>query len=99
MKFSTNALLLLQLFAAIASSSTLLAAADSPPAGITCVAFHLDETTTSLQMNECLTAGNAICSSDGSWAFGIDPIDQRIKLWEGDQVRFYLCIYLFACMQ
>ena len=94
MKPSTNALLLLMV-AAIASSPSSLAAADGPPAGITCTDPSL------LQLNECLTAGNAICSK-GGWAFGIDPADQRIKLWEGGQVRFsiaFICSFLFwkAC--
>ena len=88
MKPSTNALLLLLLIAAsVSSSSSLAAAADSPPAGVTCAGDL-----SSLQLNECLTAGNAICSPSGGWAFGIDPADQRIKLWKGDQVRFRFAV-------
>ena len=81
MKPSTNsgspsaALLLLQI-AAITSSSSSLAAA-----GVTCA------DSSSLQLNECLTPGNAICSPSEGWAFGIDATDQRIKLWEGDRTR------------
>ena len=57
-----------------------------PP--VTCVAFQTDKDAGSsiLSMGRCLTPGNAICSSGGSWAFGIDPTDQRIKLWEADRV-------------
>lgn len=89
---SATAALMLALAVAIAPSSTaaaqmLPAAAGRPP--VTCVAFHPDEMTTSLQMKECLTAGNAICSSNGSWAFGIDPTDQQIKLWEDNRVSFF----------
>ena len=94
MKPSTNALLLLLQIDAIASSSlsSLSAAGESPPSGITCA-----DSSSSLQLNECLTAGKAICSSNGSWAFGIDPADQRIKLWHGDQVRFIVAC-LFCCV-
>ena len=99
MKPLTNALLLLLQIAAIASSSlsSLSAAGESPPSGITCA-----DSSSSLQLNECLTPGKAICSSNGSWAFGIDEADQRIKLWQGDQVRFsiaFICLFLFwkAC--
>ena len=71
MKPSANALLLLLIAAsASSSSSSSLAAADSSPAGVTCT------DSSSLQLNECLTAGNAICSSSEGWAFGIDPADQ-----------------------
>ena len=83
------------LLIAIASSSSLAAAVDTTtssnsPAGVTCV-------DPSLHFNQCLTAGsadgypNAICSPSGGWAFGVDPADQRIKLWEGNQVRM-LCL-------
>ena len=93
MKPSANALLLLLIAAsASSSSSSSLAAADSSPAGVTCT------DSSSLQLNECLTAGNAICSSSEGWAFGIDPADQRIKLWKGDQVR-NICGWLFDTMQ
>ena len=84
---SITAALMMALAVAIAPSSTAAAAAAGRPP-VTCVAFHPDETTTSLLMNKCLTAGNAICSANGSWAFGIDPTDQQIKLWEGNRVRF-----------
>ena len=91
MKPSTNnsgsqaaALLLI----AIASSSPA-AAADSHPAGVTCV------DPSSLQLNECLTAGNAICSPSEGFAFGVDPTDHRIKLWEGGQVRLGFAFVLF----
>ena len=40
----------------------------------------------SLQIGQCLTAGDAICSSAGGWAFGIDRTDGMIKLWSGDEV-------------
>ena len=92
MKPSTNALLLLMV-AAIASSPSSLAAADGLlPAGVTC-ADASSSSSSSLQLNECLTAGKAICSPSEAWAFGIDPADRRIKLWHGGQVRFiYLCI-------
>ena len=85
MKPSANALLLL-IAASASSSSSLAAAADSPPAGVTCT------DSSSIQLNECLTAGNAICSPSEGWAFGIDPADQRIKLWKGDQVRFSFAV-------
>ena len=88
------ALALVVAFAPSASSSSWSAAAavaGRPP--VICVAFHSDEATASLQMDECLTAGNAICSSNGSWAFGIDPADQRIKLWQGNRVSF---IYMYG---
>ena len=91
MKPSTNALLLLQIAAVALSTPSSLAAAESLPAGVTCA------DSSSLQLNECLTAGKAICSSNGSWAFGIDPADQRIKLWHGDQVRFIVAC-LFCCV-
>ena len=87
MKPSANALLLL-IAASVSSSSSLAAAADSPPAGVACAAAD----PSSLQLNECLTAGNAICSPSEGWAFGIDPADQRIKLWKGDQVRFSFAV-------
>lgn len=86
----------LLLTAAIASSSSSLAAAaaddsnTSSPAGVTCV------DPSSLRLNECLTAGNAICSPGGGWAFGVDPADQRIKLWEGDEVRTSGLDFLFV---
>ena len=89
MKPSTNALLLLLQIAAITSSS--LAAGESLPAGVTCA------DSSSLQLNECLTAGKAICSPSEAWAFGIDPADRRIKLWHGDQVRFVVAC-LFCCV-
>ena len=89
MKPSTNALLLLLQIAALTSSS--LAAAESLPSGITCA------DSSSLQLNECLTVGEAICSPSEGWAFGIDPADQRIKLWHGDQVRFIVAC-LFCCV-
>ena len=93
MKPSTNALLLLMV-AAIASSPSSLAAADGLlPAGVTCADSSSSSASSSLQLNECLTAGKAICSPSEAWAFGIDPADRRIKLWHGGQVRFiYLCI-------
>ena len=46
------------------------------------------DATAALGMDECLTPGYAICSPSphGGWAFGIDPVDGRIKLWEGERV-------------
>ena len=78
------------LIAIASSSSSLAAAADSHPAGVTCV------DPSSLQLNECLTAGNAICSPSEGFAFGVDPADQRIKLWEGGEVRLSFAFFFFA---
>ena len=60
--------------------------ASHPP--ISCVAFESDEDDgpNLLRLGQCLTAGDAICSSRGGWAFGIDPTDRMIKLWQGDRV-------------
>lgn len=78
---------------------TLTAAAlSSAVAGrplINCVGYRPDEYAgtgtkalfSTLQMGQCLTAGDAICSSTGSWVFGIDPTDRMIKLWRGNNVR------------
>ena len=96
MKTSTNnsgsqAAALLLIAIASRSSSSLAEAADSHPAGVTCV------DPSSLQLNECLTAGNAICSPSEGFAFGVDPADQRIKLWEGGQVRLSIAlVFLFG---
>lgn len=99
MKPSTNnsrsqAAAALLLIAIASSSSTPAAAADSHPSGVTCV------DPSSLQLNDCLTAGNAICSPSEGFAFGVDPTDRRIKLWEGNQVRLsfaFVLIFGFAC--
>ena len=85
MKLSAAAAALVPALPVAYAGLTSSAAARRP---VTCVAFHPDETTNSLQMNECLAAGNAICSSNGKWAFGIDAADQRIKLWEDDRVSY-----------
>ena len=75
----------------------LLAAAAPSSAGapVKCIAFQPDEDTgltgfgsfNTLPIGKRLNAGEAICSSTESWAFGIDPADQMIKLWEGNNVR------------
>ena len=93
---ATVALLLL-LAAAVPS---LAADADEfarhPP--ITCVAFESNEVdgANSLRLGRCLTAGDVICSSMGGWAFGIDPTDRMIKLWQGDRVsrNFFIRMYV-----
>lgn len=57
----------------------------APHPRITCVAAE-DDGPNSLRLGQCLAAGDAICSSAGGWAFGIDPTDRMIKLWQGDRV-------------
>jgi hypothetical protein len=76
-------LLLLLLAAAVPSLANADEFAPHPP--ITCVSDEKDGPN-SLRLGQCLTAGDAICSSMGSWAFGIDPTDRMIKLWQGDRV-------------
>ena len=98
MKPSTNALLLLLLQIATIASSSLsssssLADGQSPPSGVTCA------DSSSLNLNECLTPGKAICSSNGKWVFGIDETDHRIKLWQGDQVRFIFEFFIVCITQ
>ena len=77
----------------------LAAAAAEQLAGelpVDCVAFQdadspsLESSTASstLGMGRCLQSGDAICSSTGSWAFGIDRTDGTVKLWEDDRVSF-----------
>ena len=90
---ATSALMLLL---AAASSSAGAEQQFSGPPPLTCVAFESDkENPNSLQMGQCLTAGDAICSTRGSWALGIDPADRMIKLWEGNRVsRFDLSFVL-----
>ena len=86
----------LLLIAIASSSSSPAAAADSHPAGVACV------DPSSLQLNKCLTAGNAICSPSEGFAFGVDPADHRIKLWEGGQVRLsisFCFVFWLVCMQ
>ena len=92
---STSALVLLAAAAAAAPSS----AAEEQYAGrppVECVAFESDEENPNfLQMGQCLTPGNAICSTRGSWALGIDPADRMIKLWEGNRVSSELFVLEF----
>ena len=81
---ATSALVLL-LAAALPSAADADESSGRP--SLTCVAFESDEENPNfLHMGQCLTSGDAICSSTGSWIFGIDPADRAIKLWEGDQV-------------
>ena len=91
---ATSALVLL--LAAVAAPSS---AADEQYAGrppVECVAFESDEENPNvLQMGQCLTPGNAICSTGGSWALGIDPADRMIKLWEGNLVSSRLFVLEF----
>ena len=77
------ALALLPLVAAAQSSSA--AAAGLP---VDCVAFQDAESTVSstLRKGQCLKPGDAICSSTGGWAFGVDRTDGTVKLWEGGRV-------------
>ena len=85
------------LVAAVAPS---LAGADESagrPPLMTCVAFLSEDDTgpkksfNNLRMGQCLTSGDAICSSTGSWVFGIDPADRSIKLREGNRVSRFEC--------
>ena len=81
----TTALVLLLAAAAPSAADAEEQHAGRPP--VTCVAFESDkENHNFLQMRQCLTAGDAICSTGGSWALGIDPADRMIKLWEGNRV-------------
>ena len=93
---SATVALLLLLVAAAPSLADADEFARHPP--ITCVAFESDEVdgANSLRLGRCLTAGDVICSSSGGWAFGIDPTDRMIKLWQGDRVsrNFFIRIYV-----
>jgi len=70
--------------ALVAAACLVLASSSSAaPADVECL-----DATAALGMDECLTPGYAICSPSphGGWAFGIDPVDGRVKLWEGERV-------------
>ena len=92
---ATSALVLLLAAAAAPPSAAEKQFAGRPP--VECVTFESDkENPNFLQMGQCLTPGNAICSTRGSWALGIDPADRMIKLWEGSRVsRFDLFMLEF----
>ena len=75
----------------IALAALPLAAAEKLAGGlpVDCVAFQdSDSSESTLGMGRCLKSGDAICSSTGSWAFGIDRTDGTVKLWEDDRVSF-----------
>ena len=77
----------------------VIAAAAEKLAGlpVDCVAFHdsdSESTFGTLGMGQCLKSGDAICSSTGSWAFGIDRTDGTVKLWEDDRVSFRLLLLM-----
>ena len=93
MKLTTALVLLL------AAAAPSAADAEEQHAGrplVECVAFESNkENPNFLQMGQCLTPGNAICSTRGSWALGIDPADRMIKLWEGNLVSSRLFVLEF----
>ena len=71
--------------------ATYLEAVELSGLPVECVTFQPADgdapgSSDSLQIGQCLTAGDAICSSAGGWAFGIDRTDGMIKLWSGDEV-------------
>ena len=69
----------------------LAAAAGELP--VACVAFQDSGSSpeSTLGMGRCLESGDAICSSTGSWAFGIDRADGTVKLWEDGRVSKFCC--------
>ena len=90
----------MKLLLTVAALSSAVAAEKLAAAGllVDCVAFQdaaapdsSESTFSTLRMGQCLMAGDAICSSTGSWAFGIDPTDRMIKLWEGGRVSRVKC--------
>ena len=76
----------------IALAALPLAAAGELP--VDCVAFQDSGSSpeSTLGMGRCLESGDAICSSTGSWAFGIDRTDGTVKLWEDDRVSSFLLL-------
>jgi hypothetical protein len=67
---------------------------------VDCVSFQddaaLDSDFSTLRMGQCLKPGDAICSSTGSWAFGVDRTEGTVKLWEGDRVSRFECVSVLA---
>ena len=85
---------------ALPPKATNLEAVEFAGLPVDCVAFQpadgdVPGSSDSLQIGQCLTAGDAICSSAGGWAFGIDRADGMIKLWEGNRVSRFVCAGIF----